>query len=259
MRHVETEACVRQLLKELLDLIGDAPRDLAIVHVLQHEPRTESSVPAYVRKSVRMSHDGPHPQRQPIQHRDGGSFIRLAVLDRRVDAHVSKWHPGPRPQIRDESRKLIARERGELDGEGRDSTRLGDQLRPIAPRRGEHARRDSHGMVRCERARCCGGHVIDRRAHASTVPAAPDVMRSADHDPGGGRSSEAAHRRRSPQPSPNCGSRQRRARQTWRQTNCAERAGSGHHQRAERAPQSAVSTGIWQYRLDPDERPKSGS
>ncbi len=175
-----------------------------------------------------------------------------------VDAYVTKWHPGPRPQIRDESRKLIARERGELHGEGRDSTRLGDQLRPIASRRGEHARRDSHRMVRCERAGCCGGHVIDRSAHASTVPAAPDVMTSG---PRPGRGAIVGSRsqtpitptypklRFSPVPrSPNVASNELcRTSRFWASSN--SRAGAA----------IPVSTGIWQYLLDPGERSKSGS
>jgi hypothetical protein len=63
VRHVETEACVRQVLKELLHLIGDASRELPVVHVLEDEPGTESAVPADVRERVRVGHDRPHPKR----------------------------------------------------------------------------------------------------------------------------------------------------------------------------------------------------
>src|SRR5450755_473229 len=45
------------------------------------------------------------------------------------------------------------------------------------PGLGEHPGRDSREMVRCERARYGGGRVVGGGAHASTVPAAPDVMR----------------------------------------------------------------------------------
>ena len=96
VRDVEAEARVWQHLQEGLHLVGDAPRGLPVIHVLEHQPGAESSIGVRFHEAVRVGDDGADPQWKLAQLLHEG---RLVSSTANVDTlHASSTSAGQSPR-----------------------------------------------------------------------------------------------------------------------------------------------------------------
>ena len=101
MRDVKAEACMRQFVEDELQLVRNASRALAVVHVLQDQARAELAIWSEVAETVRMGHDRSHPEWQVSQGTSAHGVVQLAILSGRMDAYVAEWEPRLASEIRD--------------------------------------------------------------------------------------------------------------------------------------------------------------
>jgi hypothetical protein len=108
---IEAEASLRQLVEHHLEFVCRASGALAGIHVLQHQAWSELAVARGLGKHVRMSHDRSRPERELSQKLGAGRAVDLAILNRRMHAHVAERKRRLGSQVRDQSRKLALGQR----------------------------------------------------------------------------------------------------------------------------------------------------
>jgi len=162
---VEAEACVGQLLKEGLNLVGGAAGAFPVVHVLEHQPRSKGPICVWIREGIRVRDDRSHPDRELGELLNEHRCFQPLMFDRCVNADVAERQAWLGQEVPDEPGQLGARKRLQLDGEGGDPARLVDKLRPVAARSFKDAGRDADRMVVGEcLARCISGRGGQRAA-----------------------------------------------------------------------------------------------